>query len=190
MTSAPFAILTVCTGNICRSPYAEAALRHALASTPGFQVASAGTGAVVGETTTDETEAAARRSGFSTAGHRARQLSRPIAASADLILTLTRDHRRDAVLAWPRANKTAFTLVEFARLADTVTDDDLSGLDGAGPVPLIGLLSRRRGLVPAPSPDVDDIEDPYRQNYEVYERMRVRVDAATASIARLFARRG
>ena len=50
-TSAPVRILTVCTGNICRSPVAERLLQAGLnqAVPGGFVVASAGTRAMVGE---------------------------------------------------------------------------------------------------------------------------------------------
>lgn len=192
MTAAPFRILTVCTGNICRSPYAEHALRRALRDQPEIEVVSAGTGAVIGAPATPETEAAATRSGFTTEGHEARQLDRAIASDADLILALTRDHRRDTVLTWPRANRIAFTLTEFARLADSLDDadlaDGLAGVDGPQRAPAVALLSRRRGLVPAPSPSDDDIDDPYLQGDAVYEAMRLRVDAATASVARLMGR--
>ncbi len=43
----PFKILTVCTGNICRSPLAEGLLRKVLRGLP-VEVSSAGTGALVG----------------------------------------------------------------------------------------------------------------------------------------------
>ncbi|WP_461170405.1 arsenate reductase/protein-tyrosine-phosphatase family protein [Arthrobacter sp. Z1-15] len=49
-TNTPFRILTVCTGNICRSPMAERLLQTGFDEmAPGeFTVASAGTGALLG----------------------------------------------------------------------------------------------------------------------------------------------
>ncbi|MEO8284563.1 MAG: hypothetical protein ABI568_14370, partial [Pseudarthrobacter sp.] len=50
-TSLPIRILTVCTGNICRSPVAERLLQAGLEQVkPGaFRVRSAGTRAMVGD---------------------------------------------------------------------------------------------------------------------------------------------
>mgnify|MGYP002738687724 CR=1 FL=1 len=46
-TISPYRILTVCTGNVCRSPAAERLLEHTL--NPSVTVRSAGTRALVGE---------------------------------------------------------------------------------------------------------------------------------------------
>ena len=43
-----FSVLTVCTGNICRSPLAELILAASLSDIPDVRVESAGTGALVG----------------------------------------------------------------------------------------------------------------------------------------------
>ncbi|MGN6413390.1 arsenate reductase/protein-tyrosine-phosphatase family protein [Flexivirga sp.] len=43
----PDLVLVVCTGNVCRSPYVEFTLRHALDAV--LRIGSAGTDALVGE---------------------------------------------------------------------------------------------------------------------------------------------
>lgn len=54
-------ILVVCTGNICRSPVAEAMLRDAL---PGLEVHSAGLGALAGHGVEPTAAALARADGL------------------------------------------------------------------------------------------------------------------------------
>ena len=51
----PFSILTVCTGNICRSPLAEGLLRMVLGGLD-VTVQSAGTAALVGEPMTEQNQ--------------------------------------------------------------------------------------------------------------------------------------
>ena len=74
-------ILFVCTGNICRSPYAERRLRQLLPEA-GIEIASAGTGAVVGSDIETETRDALRRKGADVTGFRARSPSRPRSSGA------------------------------------------------------------------------------------------------------------
>ena len=58
---ASFTILTVCTGNVCRSPIAEKLLRLELRDLPGVRVHSAGTNALVNAPMTPEVKANRRR---------------------------------------------------------------------------------------------------------------------------------
>ncbi len=65
-------ILVVCTGNLCRSPFAEGYLRQVL----GFaEVCSAGTHAVLGNRVPEEGLVVARQFGVELSGHRARPIS-------------------------------------------------------------------------------------------------------------------
>ena len=82
-------ILVVCTGNICRSPLGDALLRAAL---PGKTVLSAGTGAMVGWGAYEDTVAVATQRGVDLSGHRAQQLTQPLLAAADLVLTMDQSH--------------------------------------------------------------------------------------------------
>ncbi|TXH03865.1 MAG: low molecular weight phosphotyrosine protein phosphatase [Nevskiaceae bacterium] len=84
-------ILVVCTGNICRSPVAEALLRQRLAE-GGFVVASAGTAAMVGWPADPMTQRVAAGYGLSLSEHRARQLGPAMLADHDLVLTLDQSH--------------------------------------------------------------------------------------------------
>src|SRR5260370_1261202 len=88
-------ILLVCTGNICRSPLAEALLHRALEqrSVEGVSVTSAGTGAWDGAPASEGAYLVGLERGLDLSGHRARLLTRELVEEADLILTMARHHR-------------------------------------------------------------------------------------------------
>jgi len=94
----PIALSFVCMGNICRSPTAEAVMRH-LVRQAGVghlvTVDSAGTGAWhVGEERDRRSRAVASRRGMPISGE-ARQFSRADFDRFDLVLALDRDNERD-----------------------------------------------------------------------------------------------
>lgn len=90
-------VLLVCTGNICRSPLAEALLRRALAErgegAADIEVTSAGTGAWDGAPASEGAYLVGLERGLDLSGHRARLLTRELVEQADLILTMARHHR-------------------------------------------------------------------------------------------------
>lgn len=114
--------MTVCTGNICRSPMAEVLLRAALVGT-GIRVHSAGTHALVDEAMTPQALQLALSNGADASGadaHRARLLTEPLLAETDLVLTMAREHRSAVVQMAPALLHRTFTVREFARLAATL----------------------------------------------------------------------
>lgn len=169
-----FRILTVCTGNICRSPLAEQLLRVGL---DGLDVAvnSAGTEALVGRPMDERAARYSAQSGGDPSKHRARQLTVEQLRDADLVLTASRDHRRRVVETLPRASQYTFTLREFERLLATLNIDDQAEIASVGDAvqratTLVAIAASNRGVVaPLENPDDDDIVDPYRQDDAVYE---------------------
>jgi protein-tyrosine-phosphatase len=129
----PFRVLFVCTGNICRSPVAERLARGYLEAALGpesaaFHVASAGTHAVVGSGVHPDSAGVLIALGGDAEGFAARQLTDELAAEADLVLTMTREHRHAVLKRVPRGLARTYTLREAADLASLVP----AGLDLPG----------------------------------------------------------
>lgn len=183
--SGQFTILTVCTGNICRSPLAEQLLALNLSGISEIRVESAGTHALVGAGMPEQSQEIARRFGIAhPERHVSRQVTEDILDNADLIFAMSRQHRRTIVELNPRTSKRVFTIREFARLAQGTSLADLEAEFAPGPfgrnldTSAIGRLrtavsaaSASRGSVPPPvDPEHDDVIDPYRQSQAIYER--------------------
>jgi protein-tyrosine phosphatase len=92
----PARLVTVCLGNICRSPTAEAALLEAAAGSGiALEVASAGTGDWhVGHAPDERMRAAAAAVGLELRGE-AQQVDAALLAWADLVLVMDRTNLRD-----------------------------------------------------------------------------------------------
>jgi protein-tyrosine phosphatase len=95
-------ILFVCSGNTCRSPFAEGAARRAQL---GLKSASAGSTAVDGAPCPPEALAAAAALGVDLAAHRARRLERADVEAADVVVAMD-VHHADAARALGGGGKT------------------------------------------------------------------------------------
>ncbi len=175
-----FSILTVCTGNICRSPAVERLLARGLGET--VLVTSAGTRATVGGPVSAPMVPLLVAAGVSVDGFTARQVTEQMVRDADLVLPLTRAHRSAVVELAPAAVRRTFTLRELARLAVAV---DPAALPPGTPADrlraLVPLAAARRGLVPATAAD-DDVVDPYGRGDAVYARSFGLIEPAVRAI--------
>lgn len=154
----PFAVLVVCTGNVCRSPAAERLLAPLVP--PEIAVSSAGLRALAARGIDGPTALALRERGIDPDGHVARQFTAALLAASDLVLTAEAAQRNAILHDAPTAMHRTFTLREFGRL-------------GAGLPPLdppvtaealrerVHRVAAQRGAVPAPAPGADDVGDPF-----------------------------
>ncbi|TLM84477.1 low molecular weight phosphatase family protein [Pseudarthrobacter sp. NamE2] len=200
-TSAPVRILTVCTGNICRSPVAERLLQAGLNQVVpgGFEVASAGTRAMAGDPMQPISADIVRTFGGDPEGFVARQLTPKILRGVDLVLTMTSVHRGEVLQQDASLLKRTFTIREFARMLDVLDERAASGGPAGPETPDVGdplaanaalwraLPARAAGVrhlsLPADPAD-NDIVDPYRRSPEVYRQMEDELAPAIVSILR------
>jgi protein-tyrosine phosphatase len=198
-------ILTVCTGNICRSPVAERLLQAGLDQVlpGGFAVTSAGTRAMVGDPMQPLSGDIVRTFGGNPDGFVSRQLTSKILRSVDLVLTMTSAHRGEVLQLDASLLKRTFTIREFARMLD-VLDHRADGAparaetahaetaDGGDPLSANTAFWRalparaasvRHLSLPADSAE-NDIIDPYRRGPEVYRQMEDELAPAIISVLR------
>ena len=171
-------ILFVCTGNICRSPAAEALLRHRLEqSGVAAHVHSAG---VLEEGNPAHSHGVAILSerGLDLSSHRSRAMTAELVRRADLILAMARQHVQEAVVSVPREEQEGvfprtFTLKELVRRGRQVgprrSGEPLEewlakANEGRTKSELLG-FSRE-----------DDVDDPIGQSRAAYERMVTELD--------------
>lgn len=178
MTDAPpLAILTVCTGNICRSPVMERLLQQALGSSA--VVTSAGTGAVVGAPIHPQMASQLDAAGVPSGDFEARAITPAHLRDADLIVTATADHRARVLREVPGALRRTFTLLELAALTELLADE-LAEIDD--PRERVAVLARNRSLRRG-APGSDDIADPYGRSQEDYRTAYREIAAAVTMTA-------
>ena len=187
---AEFRLLLVCTGNICRSPFAEILTRHLLRGRLGgrtaraFEIASAGVRAVVGAGMHPDSRAELapwNLHGAHAEAFTARQLDPAMIARAHLVLGMTPRHRAAVVERAPAALPITFGLREFARLATAVDPGQLPEHPVVRAHTLVDLARLQRGLVPS-DPAGDDIPDPMGRPSAAHHRAAQLTHAAVAAV--------
>jgi len=106
-------ILFICTGNVCRSPMAEALFRRATAGRGEYRVFSAGLGAVDGQPPTAHSVTAMRELGVDISSQRSRMLTADLVRQADYIFGMTHSHVDAVSVLYPLAAEKTFLLREF-----------------------------------------------------------------------------
>ena len=169
---APFRVLVVCIGNVCRSPVAERLLAMRL-DPERFVVRSAGVGAMVGYAMSKYAAAELRGYGGDPTGFAARQLLPEFVDAADLVLTATRDLRSSVLAEAPSALRRTFTIREFAALSVAA--------EGSSPAEVVRWAGAHRssaGSVP------QDVPDPFRRGAEKHAEAAREIHEAVLEIAK------
>ena len=136
----PANVLMLCSANQCRSPMAEALLARRWArSRTRWRVRSAGLLGedAVGEPPPPEVVAALAAYGLDISGHRSRRVTAADLGWADLVLGMSREHVRHAVVTVPDSWPRTFTLKELVRRGEETGPAEArraaGGLAGPGP---------------------------------------------------------
>ena len=180
--SDPDGIVVLCTANVCRSPMAAALLARRLS---GLSVAvRVRSGGMLrgGDPPLPEVISVMARYGIDITGHRSRVACAADLARASLVLAMTRDNLRYAVVTEPGAWPRAFTLRELIRRGEQV---------GPRPPdePFSGWLSRvhagrERVALLGDSAD-DDVPDPAGGPLRAYADVAGLLDRSLTRLAEL-----
>lgn len=164
-------VVFVCTGNVCRSPFAELLLRD---RAPGLDVTSRGTYALVDEgmDTTMADQLSGR--GVRADGFRSRQLQGEDLA-ADLVLVMSERQRALVLEEFPAAARRTGLLGHLPELAELT--------DGA---PLTGRAIASWTRVSKPGGR--GIPDPYRRSVEAAAQSARMIDEHVSTLVELLSR--
>ena len=193
---APFTILHVCMGNICRSPMAERLLARAVRDRAGeagdqlVRSVSAGTGGWhEGEEMNPPAARQVHARGGSTTGFEARKLRGDFIDEADLIFTATADQYDYVVALRPDAADRTFVMGEFGRLLSAVdvselppADNDAESVHARGEAIVKAIHRLRSSEGPLPS---DDLDDPWGRGDQTFQRLGDEIEATTVPFAKL-----
>lgn len=100
-------IMTVCVGNICRSPLAEVLLRREL---PDYTVYSSGLGALVGQGADPLSIEIAAEQGLDLSAHRAQQINGVLCQQSQLILVMEQSHKTELERLFPLTRGKVFRI--------------------------------------------------------------------------------
>ena len=188
----PVRILTVCTGNICRSPYAAVLLREGLQwARPGaFEVTSAGTHALVGRPMDPASAARLTAKGIADDEFRARLLTHQLLRDQAVVLVMASAHKDVVIDETPAAHRRTFTVRELAHVLEDVASrhDWAALLEQAGADDVVSrwralpqiVAARRRRMSRA----ARDVVDPYQRGDGAFDQMTREIDPAVRTIVR------
>jgi protein-tyrosine phosphatase len=189
---APFTVLHVCMGNICRSPMAErlmllaaqqrlAKVGAAVNARALLRCVSAGTGGWhEGEAMNPPASRQILLRGGSVDGFVARKLVTAHLAEADLILTATADQLDYVHALLPGATGRTFVLGHFRRLLTTLDPATLPAASlepeafSARAAAMVEAAGRARG--DAVAEHDDDLDDPWGRGDQTFARVADRID--------------
>ena len=139
-------LLTVCVGNICRSPMAEGLFREvAREAGRDLMVHSAGIGALVDHAADPIAVQLMQEAGIDIGAHRARQISPEIIAESELILVMESWQQQEVERLYPFAKGRVFTIGKWS---DITVDDPYKKPREAFEEALVGIRQGVKDWIP------------------------------------------
>jgi protein-tyrosine-phosphatase len=110
-------ILFICTGNICRSPFAEGLLNKLVREKglAGIRAGSAGLLALSGNAATAMAQRVAAEQQVDLSGHKAKSVSEALLSWCDLALVMEKSQEKELLASYPEAAGKGLLLRHFAR---------------------------------------------------------------------------
>lgn len=160
----------------------EYALRAMLAErdSAGVSIGSAGTRALEGHEMADPLSQRLRDRGTDPTGFRAAPLRSDALEHAVIVVTATREHRREVVQRSHAVADRTFTLAQLARLLDAAV---MAPSRPWSVHELVIAAHGARGRTSVASPADDDLDDPWRRSPRFYRRVADRIDSLLIPMA-------
>lgn len=174
-------VLFVCTGNICRSPLAEAFLADRARHLPEglLEVRSAGTWGRRGHPAMPETVSVGVEHGLDVGRHEASPLTTDLIESHDLLLGMTGEHVAEIARMVPASASRAFTLKELAHLLGSV-EEPAPGPEARTARARIAAADELRGSRGGPADA--DVADPIGLGTDVYRAIAAEIRGAVDEV--------
>ena len=166
----------VCTANVIRSPLAAALLTQRIgAAEPRIAIMSAGLVVDPAQVAPPDARAVAEHMRVDLSGHRARALTEDLIKQAQLVLTMTHDHRGAVMRRDVTAYARVFTIAEFVRLSAR----------GAGPTRPSAAATAAHALRSRTAPVAfsEDVPDPIGQPLAEMRRIGRRLETLVDGVA-------
>lgn len=173
-------VLFVCTGNICRSPMGEL-LFPLFFHSDEIETDSAGTQGLISSEIDPSSAQLLTTDGVDSSAFRSKRLTPQLAMSADLILCFTERQAKEIATLAPRVARKTFTLTDFANLCKYCAEHGL--IEGENLEDRTDSVILNASMIRPAVERADDIHDPYRREFEVFQRAHDQMTAAMVTIA-------